>query len=1384
MLTSQLFYKQYGIRKISQLLNPKVFILRELPRDSMYHYIDDNTGKDVDLNATFLSQYDRKVYLDIVEELNDPMGKPIRKPGTGIRMAKDFFIANRNYKLSEHPYTKVNNPLILVAANYKYLNEFYRYVDTPFSSYYKWFNVHKTLWSYVNATASVSDRQHFIPLFVPKLLPSLDILKIYKDKNVPAMLGIFTDSSMLAILDIWRWLVEESELSSMDVLEDSNLHKVNLVISNSDDKAVLLNLGYLRSWVKEHDTLTDSKSKVKTANLTVGKFFLKLLMLLQTHVEEIDDEVLQQEITDSAKTDSSSDIDDTSLQLEEDVDKDIDMLNVVVRNAFQQKGISINEDGDVKTSTVTVKDLDLKATLVNTTPDKTLTELVVSKAKEGSIPANTVKLYLKDIKKYGESLDPYTGKPIKDSLVFSKEELVLDVEDTKIVASSLVKDKSMLQSSLLSFDKKYVTEVLNKDIIRVISDIQNAGIVIKKHTIENSDTKLGSYDVHTLSIKPIDGAASTIKFKLPKVNEHGTMVINGKEAVMRKQRVDNPIRKIKPNIVALTSYYGKVFVSRSTKKADDFIEWVVKNIRVLGMDSDSTISKVSPSNSYDNSFKAPYVYNGLSAHYNGFKVGEITLVFKHSERFKITDKDTIAKLEKDRRVVGHDDSGGILLIDYDDVFYMYKDDTEVKIGDIFTLLSLPIQKAPMGITEIRIFRKYIPLGIAMGYYFGFKGLLKLFNVKYTTTDKLRYRPTVNEYVIRFKDVTYIFNRGDKEAALILAGFNKFKKLLLDFTIGEMENKDTYFNLLASLRLGPIYIRELTLLKDMFIDSITLSILEEMKEATTFTGLLLSANVLLLDYNFPDSQDLFHMRIRGYERIGGMIYSQMIQSIRSFRNRNIAGRSKVDVGHYDIWNKIVKDNSVKLVEQTNPIQNLKEIEVLTYVGAGGRSTDTLNRASRAFHVSDLGVVSESTVDSSSVGVNAYLTANPKLMSLRGTIAKSDTLDNSNLYSTSMLLSPSAIHDDSKRVNFISIQNTHTIGTEAYRQPYLRTGYEYVIGKRTSEQFSYSARMDGVVTSIDDNGMIVTYKDSTVKGIELGSIYGAAEGTYYPHTIQANVTINQKFKKGQVLAYNTGFFEQDILDPNEIIFKTGLPVKTALYESNQTFEDSSAVSNRTRSSFKTTVSKVKTIVVEFDQNVHDLVSVGNLIKPRDTLMIIEDAISGNIGNLSNTTIQSLKSLSSQTPKSKYNGKVGKVDIFYNGDKDAMSDTLRKIADKYDRKISSKAKSVGSTIKTNEVNGDLNVSGKPLPKNHMAIYIYIDIVQDMGVGDKAIFGNQLKSVIGEVINYDMTTESGDTIDAVFGYRSIAARIVNSPIIMGTTITLLKVIANKAVGIYKNGK
>lgn len=67
------------------------------------------------------------------------------------------------------------------------------------------------------------------------------------------------------------------------------------------------------------------------------------------------------------------------------------------------------------------------------------------------------------------------------------------------------------------------------------------------------------------------------------------------------------------------------------------------------------------------------------------------------------------------------------------------------------------------------------------------------------------------------------------------------------------------------------------------------------------------------------------------------------------------------------------------------------------------------------------------------------------------------------------------------------------------------------------------------------------------------------------------------------------------------------------------------------------------------------------------------------------------------------------------------------------------------------------------------------------KGVFANQMKTIFSEVMEEDYVTENGDVIDSIFGYTSINDRIVTSPILIGTTNTLLGVIAKKVIEAYR---
>ena len=1068
----------------------------------------------------------------------------------------------------------------------------------------------------------------------------------------------------------------------------------------------------------------------------------------------------------------------------EDLEKDMEALDRISLTQLKNSGVKLNAVDEEVPQEKPISREEVKAKVYSPKePIDLLKKRLDEDAEANLLTAADYRKLQESVAKYRESEDPYgSKKPRIEAMVITPDDTVLKKEDTAIVVGDEVPDKTMAGSALQQFDRQYLKKVYKKDILKAVDSIQAVGVTIRRHEIDVTHSALGSYEHHTLEIKPVDGAPSTLQFTFPKIEEDGTFLAGGNKYLMRKQRVDSVLRKIAPRIVALSTYYGKTFVQTNPKVVNDSLAWLYRQINSAAFEQDAYIHDVNPGDVFDNDFVAPYIYNALAQEYEQMKAGKLTLYFNQAERKKQLSPELQKQLEQNGRVwCGWTPDKQAIVVDPKNQFFQVSKQGGTALGSIYDVLKLDTSKQPVDIAEIRVFSKYIPVGIVLGYYLGFSSLLALLGVTYRTVEGRKQKNLEkDEYAISFKDESYIFKTGDRVASMILNGFNDFEKIIKLYDRKNFENKDVYLNLLMAKKIGAIYVRELDMMENAFIDPISKEILEEQNEPTTFTGLMLRACELLLTYHHPSSQDRAAMRDRGYERFAGALYKELMTATRQFRNKNLVGRSKIDMSPYQVWNAIMKDNSLKIVEDTNPIQNLKESEVITYSGSGGRDKDTMNKASRAYHKNDLGVLSESTVDSSAVGTIAYLSANPNIKNVRGIMPTEKELNPSTILSTSALLSPAAMNDSPKRITFITTQHSHTIASQAYRQPYVRTGYESVIGKRTSKMFSTAAAEDGKVTAMVDKGIIVTYASGEQVGIELGRVYGKAEGTVYPHDIVSPLKLGDKFKKGDILAYNTKFFEPDFLDPRNIVLKVNNVVNTAFMETHQTHEDSCSISERLGSTFKTEVTKIKSYVIDFKQNLLEVRKVGEKVEPKDVLMIIEDEITASHGQFSDDALSTLKRLSNVAPRAGVLGTVEKIEVFYHGDKRDMSATLKKLADKSDNDMAAAAKASGRPIINGRVTEEYRVSGTPLELDKAEVRIYLTIVANTGVGDKAVFGHQMKSTVSEVHRGAIHTEAGEVVDATFSYRSVAARGVLSPAILGTTITLLDAISKKAANLY----
>lgn len=1077
------FYRASGVLTLNSMATADPKIIKRLPVSSMIHYLGDPEVPGIDPSDPLLKGYSQPVVIYNVKEFAEEHQVGNKKEVNLASKMSEFKRLNRGFKvLNDLKTISVVTADQLIAVDYSWLDSIYKTPETKVFSFKKTESLLYTVIDTIKKLSSITDRNHFVVLEVPTELTSKSILDNKSTADQPALSTAFFGRDEQLLRHMWLFLNPDLTSSSIfNEVSDDVLRKITFIFKMYDGSYEILNLGYLKSFVKGSANLTYNTS-IQTKPFTdVQKYYLRSMMSLQTfnidgttseeqelalsqkdkelaqvdeseeEGSELDQRFLQElqldEVAPSARsefeyqsispetkakrgtdqTTSEDVVDQIDETTQENVDKDIQALEEVVKRRTINKLTPGQKASDTPetpeesesgyTSSIPQSAEALKETLfARREPTDILEKALDKMALEGSISSSEFRRKKKLVQESGNQPDPYGGPgTIKEFSKVTKKDLEIDPADTVMNVPATVIDKTMAVSSLRTFGSKYNTEIIRKDILGAVQAAQRMGVIIKNHDVEEITTSQGSYEIHTLEIVPLKGQPSVVRARIPKVREDGTYVAKGSVYALRGQRIDRPIRKIDATRVGLTSYYGKTFVDRGTKKANSSMAYLLTHLEKATISPTEHLRDVSPGDVFDNYFEAPYYYSGISEKFSSLKAGNYQLDFDHKGFRSKLDAALLKLAEKDgARVVGHTLTGKkkLLVMDKDDRLHEFDSAGHVDVGDIYEVLGVNESLAPVDFAEVKVYRKGIPVGIFLGRQIGFRGLVKALGAKHHIVEgKQRKNLQPYEYVVQFKDYSYIFDTREKVNTLVLAGFTDMSKLTKLFQAEMFDTPDVYTRILELSGLNSSYITEMDNMRDGFVDNITERVLQELGEPTEFNGLLLRSCELLTKYTYPASQDLDYQRIHGYARFAGLFYKELMGATRSFRQRNRTGRAKVDMSPFQVWTTLTRDAAVKQMEDINPIQALKiSQEAVTYVGEGGRGKESMNRESRAFLPSDMGVTSEATVDSSDVGVNIFLSADPGFSSLDGMKKNDVQINATNLLSTSALLTPFSTNDD--------------------------------------------------------------------------------------------------------------------------------------------------------------------------------------------------------------------------------------------------------------------------------------------------------------------------------------------------------------------------------------
>lgn len=1058
-----MFYRRHGLRRAMQLVAPPISKLDtlDLPRDSILHFIAEDEGDyGPDQDGLVMAAQERLVMVEHMTQLGDTKGPPRPMPVPANTMMREYHRKNRRTRNMTKPELYMRDPRTLAVENYGLLPHLYRYTTNAFSAYYKWWNIAMRMWARVGELHALYQRQQYLVCQLPQFLPTLSMLRRAEAGLSRQLLDKFRDPRALQILEIWKWLGEQREQSALSKAGPGALERMNLIWVEGD-RWFVMNLGDLDLWrIPTADEIEAGAKEegVVGATQLQKRFLRSLMMLLDTRVQP--EEVTPTEKTGepgtaepqvvkpgtpsikvptadggtkTVKVNRNMDVDalgevpveetDANIQLIDDFIEaemaDLDKLYAqfaeIKQEAQGETGEGAIDDPDELAASIFTSG-ELNASAFNDGSEQTLDEGFIAHAdalaESGAISAPEYARLLKVAKVYQTLPNPYGNGTLAEHAVVTPADLQLN-HDAKIPDIVSVIDKSMLSSTVADFDAMYVENVLSKDVTGMLLNFQNAGLAVTSYMVERHEDAMGKFEIHKVQFTPVRGKVSTIEFRLPVVEPDGTFRTNGVRYRQRKQRADVPIRKVGPDKVALTSYYSKVFVSRSEKQVSNYPGWITNIIAARGMDvDDPTVNTLMVSNVFDSRDRTPRIYSIMAARFRSFKLLENEFYFDYKSRQEYFGVEAVKAAETNEMTVIGRRGRKLIVVDYNNSLYLVTGESLEPIGTFESLLELS-GRGPIERAEIKVFGKLIPVGMFLGYQMGLTRLCEVLGVKPRRVPAgERLHLADDEYALRFEDESWIFQQDGKIATLVLSGFLAFDKSIRNYAAHLFDKKTIYLNILEQGKIGMRYLREMDLMVDLFVDPITKGILEEMKEPTTFVGLVHRATELLETDWAPDETDMAYMRVRGYERMSGAVYSELVQSVRRMRASGNPGIAKMDMAPFAVNQLIHQDPAVKVVEESNPVHNLKEKEELTFSGVGGRGARSMVKRTRVFHPNDTGVISEASKDSADVGVTTFLTADPNLTGLRGLVKPVDPseLSATSLFSTSALLSPAADRDD--------------------------------------------------------------------------------------------------------------------------------------------------------------------------------------------------------------------------------------------------------------------------------------------------------------------------------------------------------------------------------------
>lgn len=981
---------------------------------------------------------------------------------------------------------------------------------------------------------------------------------------------------------------------------------------------------------------------------------------------------------------------------------------------------------------------------------------------------------------------PGEDRTVVEAIAASKKEIKGRLYEGTLAKRDAIRDESMYSAATLEKNRRYVEKgVMEADMAAAALSLSKMGYMVQDYSYEDKGDALNHFREYTIKVTPVDGQPTTIKFPIPKVTPEGSFTANGVRYRMVPQKVDLPIRKVGPDRVALTSEYGKVSVTRSSYASYNLESWWSKKIMGAMTDpDDNRITNIRMTAGVHEKLPMSRTVSAIAQTAASFTARKVKFVFTSKQAIDLVGEEKYkAALDRGLTIIGATNEKRYALNRHGELVVSDGNSSE-NLGPFAEWIDSTWTNTPLEFANINVRGKLVPVALYLGYVIamshdikevgrnfkvsggaqGLQALLDILGVKHRWAAK-GSRAEKGEAIVRFDTETLFYDAKNVVASLVLSGMGRLDKALRYLAPSDLNAGGSYIELLDFLGHPARLATVIGVMQDAFIDPITEELLQDLGEPDEMVPLVLRAVEMLSDDDHQDETDRQFMRDRGYERISGFVYRELVDAVLQHRSSPYPSRGGINFKPRNVWNNLIADQSIRLVEESNPVHNMKEMDSLTYTGQGGRSGRTMTESTRRFLPNDIGAMSEAVPDSAKVGVNAYAPQGALYNSLRGTVDKFDPSQHgaNNVVSCSSMLLPGSAHMDPKRNNLAGIQLSSMVSCVGGTLLPVRTGYEMTVLERTDGTFGVAARKPGKVDKVEEDGIKVIYDDGEEATYRLGLLHGTAAGATLPHDLTTDLVAGHKFKVGDAITWCSNHFSRDVLNPGGVSMKCGYLATVLFKDDADTLEDSSTISTTCSRKMSTPVTKKITVLVQFADELRDVVKLGTHVDAETPLMVIEDSVVAGLAS-TDDALQGIDKLAAKFPRAGEDGIVSRIEVLYQGNPDNMTASLQELVKTDNKRRKRESRLAGANPSpTGEIAETAFYNKEKITPNTAAITFYIDHYIDAEIGDKGVIDNPLKSIFGSVHPDTNVTESGRPIDIKFAFQSVDNRIIYSAIRYG---------------------